>query len=189
MSRVGKKPINVPAGVKVTVLDGTISVEGAKGKLKMSMNPRIKLEQKDSVVTLTSAANAKEDSAIHGLMRSLINNMVIGVTKGYAKELEITGVGYKAQVNGKALVLQLGFSHPVNFKIPNGVTIAVPKPTSINISGMDKQLVGEVAATIRNFYKPEPYKGKGIKYAGEQIRRKAGKAAATGGGTGAGGGK
>ena len=178
MSRIGKKPVARPSGVKAAVSSNTITIEGAKGKLNYSFNPNFKVVVKDNAVTVTRPSDAKQDKATHGIIRSLINNMIIGVTEGYKKELEITGVGFKAAVQGKILNLQLSYSHPINYNIPEGITIETPKPTIIIIKGIDKAKVGEAAAEIRDFYRPEPYKGKGIKYVGEHVRRKAGKAVA-----------
>jgi large subunit ribosomal protein L6 len=175
MSRVGKKPIDIPSNVKVALDGKTVKVEGPKGKLEQKIHQRINAEVKDNQVVVTRSSDIKLDKSLHGLTRSLIHNMIIGVTEGYKKELEIHGVGLRAQVQGKNLNLQLGFSHPVNFEIPQGITIVTPKPTQIEISGIDKQQVGEVAAEIRAYYKPEPYKGKGIRYKDEYVRRKAGK--------------
>jgi large subunit ribosomal protein L6 len=175
MSRVGKKPVDIPNNVKVNLDGKTIKVEGPKGKLEERVHQRMNVEVKDNQVIVTRPSDNKLDKSLHGLTRSLIQNMMIGVTEGYKKELEIQGVGLRAQVQGKKLNLQLGFSHPVNYDIPQGITIVTPKPTQIEITGIDKQLVGEVAAEIRHYYKPEPYKGKGIRYKGEHVRRKAGK--------------
>jgi large subunit ribosomal protein L6 len=175
MSRVGKKPIDIPSNVKVALDGKTVKVEGPKGKLEQKVHQRINVEVKDDQVVVTRPSDIKLDKSLHGLTRSLIHNMIIGVTEGYKKELEIHGVGLRAQVQGKKLNLQLGFSHPVNFEIPQDITIVTPKPTQIEISGIDKQQVGEVAAEIRAYYKPEPYKGKGIRYKDEYVRRKAGK--------------
>ncbi len=176
MSRVGRKPIKVPKEVKIRLRDNEVNVEGAKGKLAMKVPKAFKVDFKDGEITVSRPSDLKEALALHGLYRSLINNMVEGVSKGYSKELEIQGVGYKAQVQGKNLNMQLGFSHPVNFSIPEGITIKTPKPTIITVEGIDKKNVGEVAAIIRAYYKPEPYKGKGIRYKDEYVRRKAGKA-------------
>ena len=176
MSRIGKKPVDLPSGVKVAVANNVITVEGAKGKLQFNIPARFKVEVKDNKVIVTRPSEEKQDKATHGLIRSLINNMAIGVSAGYMKELEISGVGFKAAVQGKVLTIQLSYTHPINFNIPEGITIETPKPTNIVIKGIDKIKVGEVAAEIRDFYRPEPYKGKGIKYAGEYVRRKAGKA-------------
>ncbi len=178
MSRIGKKPVSIPDKVKVSVdKANVVTVEGPKGKLTLQVSPRIKIIVEDSTVRVERPTDLKMDRAMHGLYRSLINNMIIGVTQGYKKELEMVGVGYKAQVKGKELVLEVGYSHPVNYPIPEGISIQTPKPTQIVIEGIDKQQVGQVAAEIRKVRPPEPYKGKGIKYAGERIRRKAGKAA------------
>ena len=178
MSRIGKKPIAIPSGVKVTVAGSTINVEGPKGKLSYTMDHRFKVEIKDNSITFIRPSDEKQDKATHGLIRSITNNMIIGVTEGYRKDLEITGVGFKAQVQGKVLNVQLSYTHPINFNIPEGITIETPKPNIIIITGIDKAKVGEAAAEIRDYYRPEPYKGKGIKYAGEHVRRKAGKAVA-----------
>jgi len=184
MSRIGKKPVDLPAGVKAAVANSVITVEGAKGKLTLNIPPKFKVEVKDNKVTVIRPSDAKQDKATHGLIRSLINNMAIGVSAGYTKELEISGVGFKAAVQGKVLNLQLSYTHPINFNIPDGVTVETPKPTNIVIKGIDKTKVGEAAAKIRDYYRPEPYKGKGIKYVGEHVRRKAGKSVTGAGGTG-----
>lgn len=184
MSRIGKKPVDLPGGVKVAIANDVITVEGSKGKLTYNIPHRFKVEAKDNKVIVTRPSDEKQDRATHGLIRSIINNMVIGVSAGYQKELEITGVGFKAAVQGKTLNIQLSYTHPINFNIPDGITIETPKPTNIIIKGIDKTKVGETAAEIRDFYRPEPYKGKGIKYAGEHVRRKAGKAVAGAGGAG-----
>ena len=178
MSRIGKKPINLPEGVKVQVSGNTVMVEGQKGKLSYTFLPRFKITVKDNVLSICRPSDEKEDKAVHGLIRSLINNMIIGISQGYKKELEITGVGFKAQSQGKTLNLQMSYTHPINYDIPDGIMIATPKPNQIVVTGIDKAKVGEVAAEIRDFYRSEPYKGKGIKYAGEHVRRKAGKAVA-----------
>ncbi|MFH1868247.1 MAG: 50S ribosomal protein L6 [Candidatus Omnitrophota bacterium] len=178
MSRIGKRPVDIPQGVKVVIGQDTIHVQGPKGKLDLKIPAEVKAEVKDNSIIVTRNADEKINRMRHGLIRALISNMVIGVTDGFSKELEIIGVGFKAQVSDKNLVLNLGFSHPVEYAIPDGVTIEAPKPTQIAIRGIDKQLVGEVAAEIRDFYKPEPYKGKGIRYAGEYVRKKAGKTVA-----------
>lgn len=175
MSRIGKKPVVIPQGVKVVVTDREIQVEGPKGKLQMSVHPRMKVSVKDGNVEVARPSSINTDRALHGLTRSLIQNMVLGVTQGYKKELEIEGVGYKAEVKGKFLMLSLGFTHPIQFDIPEGVDVKCASPTKVAISGMDKQRVGQAASDIRSFHKPEPYKGKGIRYAGEVIRRKQGK--------------
>ncbi|NQT07384.1 MAG: 50S ribosomal protein L6 [Candidatus Omnitrophica bacterium] len=175
MSRVGRKPIAVPKGVKVEIKDNEVTVQGTKGKLSLKIPNSYKVTLDKENITVTRPSDLKINMSQHGLYRSLINNLIIGVTEGYNKKLEIQGVGYKAQVQGKNLNMLLGFSHQINFPIPEGITIKAPKPTQVHIEGIDKKLVGEVAATIRAFYKPEPYKGKGIRYEGEYVRRKAGK--------------
>lgn len=178
MSRIGKKPIPVPSGVQVSVKDASVVVKGPKGELSRSVNPLITVAVKDGNVNVSRPNDSKFNKALHGLYRSLINNMILGVTKGYEKKLEIVGVGFKGEMKGKRLVLNLGQSHPIVFVPPDHVTIACETPTLIKISGMDKELVGQVAAKIRTFKEPEPYKGKGIKYVDEVVRRKAGKTAA-----------
>lgn len=176
MSRVGRKPITLPAQVKARVDKNTVYVEGPKGKLQLAIPSAFKTELKEKDIVISRPSDLKPDMARHGLYRSLVNNMIVGVLEGYTKHLEIQGVGYKAQSQGKTLNMSLGFSHQVNFPIPEGITIKTPKPTQIAIEGIDKKLVGDVAAAIRAHYKPEPYKGKGIRYKGEYVRRKAGKA-------------
>ena len=180
MSRIGKKPIPVPSGVKVAVDARLVRVEGPKGKQSRALPHGMdaKLEQQQLVVTCQEARNKRVHS-LHGLTRTLIANAVHGVTQGFQKDLEIEGLGYKAQSQGKTLNLQFGFSHPILFPIPDGITIVTAKPTQIAVQGINKQLVGQVAADIRSLCPPEPYKGKGVKYVGEVIRRKVGKAAAT----------
>lgn len=176
MSRVGKRPIAIPSNVKVSLQDNTIHVEGPKGKLEFKVPEGISVEVGDDKVIVRRLKDEKKYRALHGTTRAIINNMVIGVTQGFQKELEIVGVGYRAQVRGKSLTLQLGFSHPIEYPIPEGITIETPSPTNIVVKGIDKQKVGQVAAEIRSFYPPEPYKGKGIRYKGEYVRKKAGKA-------------
>lgn len=182
MSRIGKQPIIVPAGVEVTIGTNEITVKGPLGTLKRVVNSKVKVEQADGqlIVTMNSALN--EDRGLHGLFRSLINNMVVGVTKGYEKKLEVVGVGYRFKPNGNKITLNLGHSHPIEFKAPEGVKFEDDKDnkTIIIIKSIDKEIVGEVAAKIRSFRPPEPYKGKGVKYVGERIVRKAGKTAAAG---------
>lgn len=186
MSRIGKKPVILPAAVKAALVASVITIEGPKGKLSYALPPDFKVEIKDKQICVSRPSDEKQAKATHGLIRSLLNNMAIGVDEGYSKQLDISGVGFKAQVQGKVLNIQLSYTHPINFNIPEGITIETPKPTNIVIKGIDKAKVGEVAAEIRDFYRPEPYKGKGIKYAGEHVRRKAGKAAAgSAGGAGA----
>lgn len=176
MSRVGKKPIQIPKNVKVNVTGNTVAVEGPKGKLAYEAQLNIKVEVKGDQVLVCPRSGERSEMALHGLTRTLINNMVVGVTAGYQKELEIQGVGFRAQVSGKKLVLQVGFSHPVDFHISEGIVIETPKPTQIVIKGIDKQKVGETAAEIRSIFPPEPYKGKGIRYLGEYVKKKVGKA-------------
>lgn len=175
MSRVGKKPISVPSGVKLAVANGNVTVEGPKGKLQFHLHSRVTAELKSNVLTVGRASNEKTDKSLHGTTRSVINNMIKGVTEGFSKELAIEGVGFKASIQGKVLTVLLGFTHPVVFNVPEGLTVEVPKPTQIVIKGVDKVKVGELAATIRRVYPAEPYKGKGVRYLGEVVRRKAGK--------------
>ena len=177
MSRIGRAPINVPAGVEVTVdaVNYVVTVKGPKGTLTQNYHSRMNVTVEGNVVTVTRPSDEKEDRALHGLTRTLINNMVVGVTAGYSKKLEINGVGYRVALQGKALNLTLGYSHPVVMDAPEGITYETPDANTIIIKGIDKQLVGQIAAVIRSKRAPEPYKGKGIKYEGEKIRRKAGK--------------
>ena len=177
MSRIGNKPIEIPAGVTVDVGPGRVSVNGPKGELEQRINPDITVAIDDGVLTVARPTDRGEHRALHGLTRSLIANMIEGVTDGYEKRLQITGVGYRAKPAGKALELSLGFSHPVSVQAPEGIEFEVPQPTEIIVRGIDKQLVGEIAAQIRRHRPPEPYKGKGVRYADEQIRRKVGKRA------------
>lgn len=177
MSRIGKKPITVPQGVTVTINDNEIKVKGPKGELGMSIHPNISVSYKDNVIEVTRPNDQKENRSLHGLTRALIQNMIKGVTEEYKKILDIVGVGYKAELKGNNLLLSMGYSHPIYFIPPAGIKLETPSPTQIVVSGIDKQLVGQVAAKIRSFRKPEPYKGKGIKYSTEIIRRKAGKTA------------
>lgn len=177
MSRIGKKPISLPQGVSVTVEQGnTVRVKGPKGELLQKIHEDMKVSVEENVVTVERPTDEANHRALHGLSRTLIANMVTGVSEGYKKELEIVGVGYRAQKQGKKLVLSMGFSHPVEMEEPAGITFDVPSPTQVVVSGIDKQLVGETAANVRKVRPPEPYKGKGIKYANEYIRRKVGKA-------------
>lgn len=177
MSRIGKMAITIPAGVKVDVSDSNlVTVTGPKGTLTQQIRPEMKVLVDNGAVTVSRPDDEKESRSIHGLSRSLINNMVIGVTEGYKKQLEINGVGFKAAKEGKKLVLNIGYSHTVVFEEPEGITIDVPKPNIIIVSGADKQAVGQLTAEIRSKRPPEPYLGKGIKYADERIRRKSGKA-------------
>ena len=177
MSRIGKAPVNVPSGVEVLVADRTITVKGPKGTLSREIPGEIEVTVDGGVLTCTRPNDERRNRAQHGLTRSLVNNMVLGVTEGFKKNLEIVGVGYRAEAQGpSALRLNLGFSHPVNVNAPEGITFEVPVPTQIVVNGIDKEVVGQVAADIRSIRKPEPYKGKGVRYAGERILRKAGKA-------------
>ncbi len=177
MSRIGKTPISIPTSVDIAIDGANIEVKGPKGSLNLVLTEGISLTQEDESLVVHRENDERQSKALHGLMRSLINNMIIGVTEGYSKQLELVGVGYRVQAKGKTnLEFQLGFSHPVNVSAPDGIEFDVPSPTELNISGIDKQMVGQVAADIRALKKPEPYKGKGIRYAGEHIIRKAGKA-------------
>lgn len=178
MSRVGLRPIVVPNQVKVEVQADLVVVEGPKGKLSHRLPPGITLGKQNGQFLVKRAGEDKGQKSLHGLTRTLIDNMVIGVTQGFVKELEIVGVGYRAQGSSDKLELFVGLTHPVVYPIPAGVTVETPKPTQVIVKGIDKALVGQVAARLRDFAKPEPYKGKGIRYAGEVIRRKAGKAVA-----------
>jgi large subunit ribosomal protein L6 len=177
MSRIGKYPITIPSGVTVTIEDNVSVVKGPKGELRQHIPAGMSFEQADGQLTISRPDDSKPMRGFHGLVRALIANQVKGVTEGWEKNLEIEGVGYRAQVKGKVLDLQLQYSHPIEFPIPEGITIETPEPTKITVKGADKQQVGQVAAEIRAYRKPEPYKGKGIRYAGEYIVRKAGKAA------------
>jgi large subunit ribosomal protein L6 len=180
MSRIGKQPVIVPSGVKVNLTSADISVEGPKGKLQRKLPPLVSVEFKDGKLEVTRPNDEGKTRSLHGLTRALLNNMVEGVTKGYSRGLHIEGVGYRAAVAGKKLTLSLGYSHAVEFPIPEGINIAVENQTELMVSGPDKELVGQVAANIRFLRKPEPYRGKGIRYTDEVIRRKAGKTATTG---------
>lgn len=177
MSRIGKKPVVIPEGVTVELLDGhKLQVKGTKGTLTEQFNPRIDIKIENGVILVSRKSDEKQDRSLHGLTRSLIHNMVDGVTKGYVKELEINGVGYRANMQGKKLVLSLGYSHPVEYTPQDGITLEVPAPNKIIVKGASKEAVGAAAAKIREYRQPEPYKGKGIKYVDEVIRRKEGKA-------------
>jgi large subunit ribosomal protein L6 len=178
MSRIGKLPIPVPAGVEVKIDGATVTVKGSKGEITRTFNENMAISQaEDNSIIVERPNDERENRALHGLTRSLINNMVIGVNEGFSKTLELVGVGYRAALKGNKLEIQLGFSHPVIVDSVEGITFECPEQTVIKISGIDKQLVGQVAADIRAFRKPEPYKGKGIRYQGEHVRRKEGKAA------------
>ena len=177
MSRIGRAPINVPAGVTVTIdaANSVITVKGPKGELTQNYHARMNVAYENNVISVTRPSDEKEDRALHGLTRTLINNMVVGVTEGYSKKLEVNGVGYRVAMQGKALNLTLGYSHPVVVDAPEGITFETPDANTIIIKGINKQVVGETAAFVRSRRAPEPYKGKGIKYEGEKIRRKSGK--------------
>jgi large subunit ribosomal protein L6 len=177
LSRVGKKPVSIPKGVIITQSGNALKVKGPKGELANNFHPKMKIEVKNNQVLVTRPNDEKENKALHGLTRALIQNMVKGVTQEYTKTLDIVGVGYRAEVKGKNLLLNIGYSHPIYIVPPSEVSLQTPTQTQIIVSGIDKQLVGQVAAKIRAIRKPEPYKGKGIKYSDEQIQRKAGKAA------------
>ena len=185
MSRIGRAPITIPSGVKAKLEGPNLLVEGPKGKLAIALPAVITVQTDAQQVRVALAQGAETERAMHGLYRALIANMVQGVVGGFSKELEIVGVGYRAQLQGKQLSLSVGFSHPVLVPIPEGITVEVPKPTTVVIKGAEKQQVGQFAANLRRIAPPEPYKGKGIKYAGELIRRKAGKAATGSGAKGA----
>ncbi|MGI8492804.1 MAG: 50S ribosomal protein L6 [Acidimicrobiales bacterium] len=178
MSRIGRAPITVPSGVEVSVADKQVTVKGPRGSLARALPGEITLRRDDSTLIMERPNDERQNRALHGLARSLVYNMVVGVTEGFNKELEIVGVGYRASAQGaNRLELALGFSHPVYVDAPDGITFEVPQPTRITVRGIDKELVGQVAANIRKIRKPEPYKGKGVRYAGERVIRKAGKAA------------
>jgi large subunit ribosomal protein L6 len=175
MSRIGKNPVALPAGVTATVDGQTVKVKGPKGELKVTLVPEVSASVGANGVTVTPNKDMDRAPAMWGLSRSLVNNLVVGVTAGFTTKLEIQGVGYRAAVQGRNLNLQLGFSHDVAYPIPDGITITAEKPTQLTVTGMDKQMVGQVAAEIRAYRKPEPYKGKGVRYVGEYVRRKEGK--------------
>ncbi len=178
MSRIGKEPISIPSDVQVSIEGRNVGVSGPKGSLDLELPGEIGVRQEDDKILVERPNDDRKNKALHGLTRSLVNNMIIGVSEGFKKELEIVGVGYRAAEKGSdGLELQLGFSHPVQVKAPEGITFEVPEPTRIIVSGINKEVVGQVAANIRSYRKPEPYKGKGIRYVGEYVARKAGKAA------------
>ena len=177
MSRIGRKPIPVPEGVTVSLGPGRVTVNGPRGELNQGVSSRMEVAEEDGALTVKRPTDRGEDRAVHGLTRSLIANMVQGVTEGFEKRLEIQGVGYRARLQGKAIELSVGYSHPISIPAPEGIEFEVPAPTQVIVRGIDKQLVGEIAARIRRVRPPEPYKGKGIRYADEQIRRKVGKRA------------
>jgi large subunit ribosomal protein L6 len=176
MSRIGRLPIDIPAGVEVTVNDGVVTVKGPKGELQLQVAQPIEVEVADGQVQVTRPDDERESRSLHGLTRTLIANDIIGVTEGYSKALEVVGTGYRVQAKGTGVEFALGYSHPINVEPPAGITLTVEGNNKVTVSGISKQAVGEVAANLRKLRKPEPYKGKGVRYAGEQIRRKAGKA-------------
>jgi len=177
MSRIGKMPVTVAKGVEVKLTNGTLNVKGPKGELNLDVHPDMKVVVDDTEIRVERPSDHKDHRALHGLTRSLINNMVMGVTEGFSKTLEIIGVGYRADAKGKGITLNLGFSHPIQYEPAEGVILECPNQTTVVVSGPDKQKVGQAAAEIRSFRPPEPYKGKGIRYQGEHVRRKAGKTA------------
>ncbi|HET7726792.1 MAG TPA: 50S ribosomal protein L6 [Candidatus Limnocylindrales bacterium] len=181
MSRIGRMPVAVPAGVDVTLDGRTLTVKGPKGTLTRELPPVVTVAREGDALVVTRPNDEKEARSLHGLTRTLVNNMVVGVTTGYRKGLEIVGVGYRAQKIGEKLQLSLGYSHPIEIEPPKGISFEVENPTRLAVVGIDKELVGQVAARVRSTRKPEPYKGKGVRYAGEQVRRKAGKAGKIGG--------
>lgn len=188
MSRVGRLPIPIPRGVEVAVADRTVRIKGPKGSLERLVHPDITVAVTDGRITVSRPTDGRYHRALHGLTRALVANMVQGVTQGYSVQLEIQGVGYRAQKQGQKLALQIGFSHPVDLDPPAGITLDAPQPNRIVVTGIDKELVGQTAAGIRALRKPDPYKGKGIRYVGERVRRKAGKAGKAAAGAGAAGG-
>ena len=177
MSRIGRMPVSIAKGVEVKQSNGTLMVKGPKGTLELNVHPEINVVVDEAEVRVERPSDHKDHRALHGLTRSLINNMVVGVTDGFSKTLEIIGVGYRAEVKGKGITLHLGFSHPVDYQPADGVSLECPNQTTVVVSGPDKQKVGQAAAEIRSFRPPEPYKGKGVRYQGEHVRRKAGKTA------------
>jgi large subunit ribosomal protein L6 len=181
MSRIGRLPITVPSGVDVTIDGRNLTVKGPKGSLSRALHPDMTVSREEGTLVVTRPTEQKMHKQLHGLTRTLVNNMVVGVTDGYRKGLEITGVGYRAALNGKKLTLNLGYSHPIEIDPPEGITFEVENPTRLAVVGIDKELVGQIAAKVRSTRKPEPYKGKGVRYSGEYIRRKAGKAGKIGG--------
>ena len=175
MSRIGKKPIALPAGVQVELKDGWVSVKGQKGALQRPFLEGLEMDMADGIITVRRMRDDKRSRSYHGLMRTLVANMVEGVHKGFEKKLEIVGIGYRSELKGSDLTLFLGYSHPINFPLPAGISAEIEKQTLVTIKGIDKELVGQTAAKIRDLRKPDPYKGKGVKYAGEVLRKKAGK--------------
>jgi large subunit ribosomal protein L6 len=180
MSRIGRLPVAVPSTVDVTIDGRRLTVKGPKGTLSRELHPDMSVAQEDGSIVVTRPTEQKTHKQLHGLTRTLVNNMVVGVTDGYRKGLEITGVGYRATLNGKKLTLNLGYSHPIEIDPPEGISFEVENPTRLAVVGIDKELVGQIAAKVRATRKPEPYKGKGVRYAGEVVRRKAGKAGKVG---------
>ncbi len=178
MSRLGKKPVAVPAGVTASVQGGTVTIKGPKGESKLAVKAPVTVKVENNQLVVACPSELKADKALFGTVRSLLACMVIGVTQGYAKDLEIQGVGFRAALQGKKLTMALGYSHPIEFEVPEGITVKVTDNTQINVAGINKQQVGEVAAHLRSFYPAEPYKGKGVRYKGEHVRRKAGKTVA-----------
>jgi large subunit ribosomal protein L6 len=181
MSRIGRLPVPVPSGVDVSIEGRRVTVKGPKGELTRELHPDMLIAREDDRLVVTRPTEQKHHKQLHGLTRTLVNNMVIGVTTGYRKGLEITGVGYRAALVGRKLQLSLGYSHPVEIDPPEGISFELENPTRLSVVGIDKELVGQLAATVRSSRKPEPYKGKGVRYAGEYVRRKAGKAGKIGG--------
>jgi large subunit ribosomal protein L6 len=177
MSRIGRMPVSIAKGVEVKQASGSLMVKGPKGSLELSVHPEMNVVVDDGEIRVERPSDHKDHRALHGLTRSLINNMVVGVTEGFSKTLEIIGVGYRAEVKGKGITLHLGFSHSIDYQATEGVSLECPNQTTVVVSGADKQKVGQVAAEIRSFRPPEPYKGKGVRYQGEHVRRKAGKTA------------
>ncbi|MFK5927592.1 MAG: 50S ribosomal protein L6 [Desulfuromusa sp.] len=175
MSRIGKLPVTIPANVEISLDGNVMTVVGPKGSLSQELHERMTIAVETDQIKVARPSDSKQDAALHGLTRALINNMVVGVTAGFKKDLEINGVGYRAEISGNTLTLSLGYSHPVVYAIPEGINVEIEKQTKLSVVGIDKQLVGSAAAKIRSYRKPEPYKGKGIKYADEHIMRKAGK--------------
>jgi large subunit ribosomal protein L6 len=178
MSRIGKLPVDIPAGVTVTIAVAVVTVKGPRGELKRTFNSAMTFVQEGNKVTVSRPSDDPGHKSLHGLSRTLLANMVEGVTKGYVRQLEISGVGYKAEMKPYGLLFALGYSHQIEFKAPAGIKLTAPQPTQVVVEGADKEIVGQVAAEIRLLRKPEPYKGKGVRYAGEQVRRKAGKTGA-----------
>ena len=172
MSRIANSPVELPSGVEVTIKDGIISVKGGKGNLSLAINELVKITQNENVISFAAANQTKKSGALAGTFRSIVDNMVTGVTEGFTKELQLIGVGYRAQAQGKKLNLSLGFSHPVVYEVPEGIEVETPTNTQVVVKGVDKQLVGQVAADIRAYRPPEPYKGKGVRYTDEYVKRK-----------------